>query len=78
MMDKPDYYLCVYCGHERVLYKDKEKHEQTQDHQDFSVLNWYHRQLRLRGWTIEKLKEVQDRLTTKKSVREEICKEKNK
>lgn len=71
MMDEPVYYLCVDCGHERVLYRDKEEHEQTQDHKDFNILNWYHRQLKLRGWTVEKLKEVQDRLIAKKTSREE-------
>jgi len=71
MTDKPDYYLCVYCGHEKVLYKDKEKHEQTQDHQDFSALNWYQHQLGLRGWDVEKLEEVQDRLIAKKASRKE-------
>jgi len=60
------YFLCVDCGHEKVLYKDEEAHFESQDHQDFSALNWYKHQLGLRGWTIETLKEVQDRLTAKK------------
>lgn len=71
MTDRPVYYLCVYCGHEKVLYEDKEEHEETQDHQDFSALNWYKHQLGLRGWTVENLKEVQDRLIAKKDARGE-------
>lgn len=64
-----DYYLCVVCGHEKVLNIDNERHTASQDHQDFNALNWYKHQLSLRGWTVEKLKSVQDRLTAKKKAR---------
>jgi len=69
MTERPDYYLCVCCGHEKVLNKNKDEHEQSQDHQDFSRLNFHQHQLGT--WTIEDLKDVRDRLTEKIEARKE-------